>query len=62
MVEADAAAAIVEPVEQLKENLLKGKFNHGNAAGKQFLLEKTKGLPGNQRLTLTGANAQKIVA
>ena len=45
MAEADAAAAIMLPIEQWKENLLTGNFNPGNTAGQKILLEKTEGLP-----------------
>ena len=39
-----------------------GNFNPGNAAGQKIFLENTKGLPADQHLTLTGANAQSIMA
>ena len=59
---AEAEAPTVVPVELWKENPLKGNFNPGNTAGKKIFLEKTKGLPADHRLALTGANAQKIMA
>ena len=62
MKEEDASAAIVAPVEQWKDNLLTGNFNSENAEGQKIILEKTKGLPADQRLTLTGANVQNIMA
>ena len=62
MSEEDAAAAIMVPVEQGKDNMLTGNFNPGNAAGQKIFLDKTKGLPADQRLTLTRENAQNIIA
>ena len=62
MTEADAAAAIMLPIEQWKENLLTGNFNPGKTARQKIFLEKTEGLPSDSRLTLTGENAQKIIA
>ena len=62
MSKADAAAAIMVPVEQGKDNLLIGNFNPGNAVGQKIFLDKTKGLPADQRLTLTRENAQNIIA
>ena len=62
MAEADAAAVIMEPVEQWKEDLLTGNFNTGNAAGQNIFLRNMKVLPEDQRLKLTEANTQKIMA
>ena len=48
------------PVEVWKLNPLQGDFNPGTKLGKDIFLEKSKGLPENERFDLTRANATSI--
>ena len=48
------------PVEVWKSNPLQGDFNPGTKLGKDIFLEKSKGLPENERFDLTRANATSI--
>ena len=68
MVDAAAPAAVLVPpvapfiaMESWSEISLMVNFNPGTTAGQKMFLEKTKGLPQDQCLTLTGANPQKIM-
>ena len=54
------AAPFLVP-EIWSENMLIVNFNPGTTAGQKLFLEKTKGLPQDQRLPLTRANSPKIM-